>query len=63
MKLLPCEIDIGEIVVYLLDNPKVIPEEYVEKLLSDYLRSKRSYPLRPKDVVLYGFGRIGRILT
>ena len=63
MKLLPCEIDIGEIVVYLLDNPKVNPEEYIEKLLSENLRTKRSYPLRPKDVVLYGFGRIGRILT
>ena len=63
MKLLPCEIDIGEIVVYLLDNPKINPEEYIEKLLSENLRTKRSYPLRPKDVVLYGFGRIGRILT
>ncbi len=63
MKLLPCEIDLGEIVSHLLENENLDPEKYVEKLLSENLRTKRSYPLRPKDIVLFGFGRIGRILT
>ena len=63
MKLLPCEIDLGEIVTELLENPKLETSLFVEDLLKDQIRTKRSYPLRPRDVVLYGFGRIGRILT
>ena len=63
MKLLPCEIDLGEIVTQLLENPKLETNLFVKDLLKDQIRTKRSYPLRPKDVVLYGFGRIGRILT
>jgi glyceraldehyde 3-phosphate dehydrogenase len=35
----------------------------VSKTLDGQERTKRSYPLRPKDVVLYGFGRIGRLIT
>ena len=63
IKLLPCEIDLGEIVTELLENPKLETSSFVENLLKDQIRTKRSYPLRPRDVVLYGFGRIGRILT
>ena len=63
MKLMPCEIDIGEIVVHLLKNKELDAEHYVNKMLEGQHRTKRSYPLRPKDVVLYGFGRIGRLLT
>ena len=63
IKLLPCEIDLGEIVTELLENPKLETSLFVENLLKDQIRTKRSYPLRPRDVVLYGFGRIGRILT
>ena len=63
MKLMPCEIDIGEMVVHLLENKELDAEHYVNKMLEGQQRTKRSYPLRPKDVVLYGFGRIGRLLT
>jgi len=63
MKLMPCEIDIGEMVVHLLENTQLDPEKYVKKALEGQQRTKRSYPLRPKDVVLYGFGRIGRLIT
>ena len=31
MKLLPCEIDLGEIVSHLLENENLDPEKYVEK--------------------------------
>jgi len=63
MKLMPCEIDLGEVVVHLLDNDKLDPVKHVKKMLAEQIRTKRSHPLRPKDIVLYGFGRIGRILT
>ena len=63
MKLMPCEIDIGEMVVHLLQNKQLDSEKYVDKCLVEQKRTKRSYPLRPKDIVIYGFGRIGRILT
>ena len=63
MKLMPCEIDIGEMVVHLLENKQLDSEKYVDKCLAEHKRTKRSYPLRPKDIVIYGFGRIGRILT
>ena len=63
MKLMPCEIDIGEMVVHLLENKQLDSEKYVDKCLAEQKRTKRSYPLRPKDIVIYGFGRIGRILT
>ena len=63
MKLMPCEIDIGEMVSHLLENPELDASGYVSKTLDGQERTKRSYPLRPKDVVLYGFGRIGRLIT
>jgi glyceraldehyde 3-phosphate dehydrogenase len=63
MKLMPCEVDIGEMVSHLLENPELDASSYVSKTLDGQERTKRSYPLRPKDVVLYGFGRIGRLIT
>ena len=63
LKLLPCEIDLGELVSYLLENDQLDPIKYTEKHLEENIRTKRAYPLRPKDVVLFGFGRIGRLLT
>ncbi len=63
MKLIACEIDIGEMVVHLLENKQLDSEKFVDSCLAEQKRTKRSYPLRPKDIVIYGFGRIGRILT
>ncbi len=63
LKLMPCEIDLGELVSHLLENDQLDPIKYTENILSENTRTKRSYPLRPKDVVLFGFGRIGRLLT
>ena len=52
MKLMPCEIDIGEMVVHLLENKQLDSEKYVDKCLAEQKRTKRSYPLRPKDIVI-----------
>ncbi len=59
----PCRIDIGKLAVeYKKDNRGLSVEEYVRAELSDATSNKAATP-EPTDVVLYGFGRIGRILA
>jgi glyceraldehyde 3-phosphate dehydrogenase len=60
-KLSPSKIDIGKLVYeYHLDNNKHFVKEFVEEKLN---AAKKSNGIEPKDVVLYGFGRIGRLLA
>jgi glyceraldehyde 3-phosphate dehydrogenase len=60
-----CKIDIGKLVSgYAADRGRFpSPKQYVRAELSDDFFNTEAGPKRPKDVVLYGFGRIGRILT
>ncbi|MCH8542742.1 MAG: glyceraldehyde-3-phosphate dehydrogenase [Alcanivorax sp.] len=59
----PCRIDVGKLAVnWKQDNQGLSIEEYVRTQLSDATENKLDRP-EHKDVVLYGFGRIGRILA
>ena len=63
-----CEIDIGELAVRFhnfsnLKNDSSGLSEYINSELSDVLNIESDRPAKPKDIVLYGFGRIGRLVT
>ena len=62
----PSHIDIGRLAVSYYDKGQgegLSLEEYVEQQL-DYLIKSTSKPVdKPVDVVLYGFGRIGRLMA
>lgn len=62
MSLAPSRIDIGRLGVEWLDTKDQYVDEmdFVTKHLKDYV-GKDKMELVPRDVVLYGFGRIGRI--
>ena len=60
----PAEIDIGIIAAaYLFDNRKLSLEEFVKESVEDLIGKKGSILESAQDVILYGFGRIGRLLT
>jgi glyceraldehyde 3-phosphate dehydrogenase len=62
-----CEIDLGELTVRcpffddLADNPNKI-DSYLQEQL-DFSSSTSRRPSEPQDIVLYGFGRIGRLMA
>ena len=62
-----CEIDLGELTVRcpffddLADNPNKI-DSYLQEQL-DFSSSTSHRPSEPQDIVLYGFGRIGRLMA
>ena len=62
-----CEIDLGELTMRcpffeeLQDNPDKIDDYLMEQLDVSSLSSSR--PSEPQDIVLYGFGRIGRLMA
>jgi glyceraldehyde 3-phosphate dehydrogenase len=59
----PCRVDIGKLAVnYKKDSRGQSIEEYVRDELAGAISDKDTQP-QPTDVVLYGFGRIGRILA
>ena len=60
-KLPPSKIDIGKLVYeYHLDEKQHSIKDFVEDKLKG---AKKSDGIEPKDVILYGFGRIGRLLA
>ena len=60
----PAEIDIGIIAAaYLFDNRNLSLEDFVKESVADLIGTKGSILESAQDVVLYGFGRIGRLLT
>ena len=63
-----CEIDIGELAVRFpnfsnLKNDSSELPKYIDYELSNVIDVKSDRPVGPKDIVLYGFGRIGRLVT
>ncbi|MDC0923815.1 glyceraldehyde-3-phosphate dehydrogenase, partial [Gammaproteobacteria bacterium] len=63
-----CEIDIGELAVRFpnfsnLKNDSSDLPKYIDYELSDVIDANSDRPTKPKDIVLYGFGRIGRLVT
>ena len=67
MDLLDCEVDIGELAMRctffqdLPNNPDSIDDFLQEQIHVDSIDLKR--PDQPQDIVLYGFGRIGRLMA
>ena len=63
-----CEIDLGEIVVDFMKANKSLDElnidEHIKLFILDPLKEiNQSRPTKPQDIVLYGFGRIGRLVS
>ena len=64
LELGPAEIDIGIIAAaYLFDDKDLSLEEFVKDSVNDLIGKKGAILDKAQDVVLYGFGRIGRLLT
>ena len=68
LNLADCEIDIGELAIKYpnfseLKNDTSGLSEYINIELADVIDAKSPRPKSPKDIVLYGFGRIGRLVT
>lgn len=59
LNLAPSKIDIGTLTANWTSSNQNI-EEYLSKALSQFMSSSND-AVEPRDVVLYGFGRIGRI--
>ncbi len=60
----PAHIDIGKLVVkYQCFNQSLSLEKFVAGQLSGCVGSRSKPLLKPQDIVLYGFGRIGRLLA
>ena len=68
LKLQDCEIDIGEIAVKcpffndIKDDTSKIAD-YINGELKSVINKKSNRPNNPKNIVLYGFGRIGRLVA
>ncbi len=64
LELGPSEVDIGIIAAaYLFDDKKMAMEEFVINSVKDLVGKKGSVLEDAQDVVLFGFGRIGRLLA
>jgi len=62
------EIDVGELAIRFpefssLKNDASNLPAYLNKELVDVVNKSSNRPSKPKDIVLYGFGRIGRLVT
>ena len=68
LNLADCEIDIGELAIKYpnfseLKNDTSGLKEYIDVELADVIDAKLCRPKSLTDIVLYGFGRIGRLVT
>lgn len=65
MKLGPVRIDIGLLTIqYMRDTRGLSIEDFLADKLADGIRQvQEQFDAEPTDVVLYGFGRIGRLLA
>ena len=68
LNLADCEIDIGELAIKYPDFSQLKNDtsglsKYINAELADVIDIKPARPKLPKDIVLYGFGRIGRLVT
>lgn len=66
MNLGPCHIDLGKLAIKYMDDEasaKLSAEEYTEQECQSVIGATVPPLSEPQDVVLYGFGRIGRLLA
>jgi len=62
----PAHIDVGRLAVRYFDQGAgagLSVDKYIEQELSDLIGSQGKPLAKPQDVVLYGFGRIGRLMA
>ena len=59
MELMPSKLDIGLLTAEYLEEKGKSPNKFLKEKLNHIINAKHN--LEPKDVVLYGFGRIGRL--
>ena len=65
MQLGPCHIDLGRLASKYMEDEasaQLSPEEFTKKECANVIGSTKPPIAEPQDVVLYGFGRIGRLL-
>ncbi|MBK9420347.1 MAG: glyceraldehyde-3-phosphate dehydrogenase [Flavobacteriales bacterium] len=60
LDLAPSKIDIGKLTHEFLASKKATPADFLKDHLKDFIGQDK-HTILPQDVVLYGFGRIGRI--
>lgn len=58
-----CRVDLGRLATNLEESRREDVENYVREQLAAVIRRKGQNTPKSRDVVLYGFGRIGRLLT
>jgi len=64
LSLSPAHIDLGKIAVqYMKDGAGQTVAEYVKATMGDAINTDGKPLAEPQDVVLYGFGRIGRLVA
>lgn len=65
LDLVPARLDIGRITTEWIEDGKKPGSEtsFLKHKLADFIGPENIKPIQPKDVVLYGFGRIGRLLA
>ena len=68
LNLADCEIDLGELTVNYPNFDKLPDDlvgihEYLQKELSSVINANAVRPDTPQDIVLYGFGRVGRLVA
>ncbi|GGK40385.1 glyceraldehyde-3-phosphate dehydrogenase [Nocardia camponoti] len=60
----PCKIDLGQLVTAYRANGAGLSEaEFAATALAEVIGGNKAESQGPRDVVLYGFGRIGRLVT
>lgn len=64
LDLAPCKIDLGKLTTSFMQEPEgADPAEFVKTRLEAMNTGSVPVLSKPRDVVLYGFGRIGRLLA
>ncbi|MEV6253115.1 glyceraldehyde-3-phosphate dehydrogenase [Nocardia sp. NPDC051911] len=60
----PCKIDLGQLVMtYRADDRGLSIREFTAAVLAEVTNGNKALSPGPRDVVLYGFGRIGRLVA
>ncbi len=64
LNLAPARIDLGRLTnKYLEEKSRVSPEDFLRRELADIVGRPEPLLKEPRDIVLYGFGRIGRLVA
>ena len=64
LNLAPCRVDIGKLATgYQTDGEGQSLEDYIRQQLGNLVNGKQVLLTEAQDVVLYGFGRIGRLMA